>query len=644
MERRGEITVFLSMILLCVAGLLCVMLESARTAGARWYLQAAAGSSIDSLFSQYHRQLWQEYHLLGLEYESEAEMADRLQGFLDSYMETENWYPMAAEEVRFDKVQRLSEEGGLWLETEILDYMKYGIWSQLDIKPEEGARFFTDIREAASMKSVTEAYGKQSGAAWDLEKTLEKIYQCLARQKEHQQKAARELAGENSSGFYGEAGRLEKEIQKIPGLVAAYEKQADRLKKEIEKLEGTYADQSGGLREDMKITLGQELEQYRAYVQEDGERRQQITGLKALGDANSLLISDVRSRVAAIEAYIDSLTEEEDDDSGAMWESARAVWSGFRDSGLVAGGEKQEAKRGWLVQIQKMADSGLLELVIPSDREVSTAAFDLARLPSAGKGGGETDKKNLLNRVLVNEYCSMHFTDFLTMAAETGDSVEEDGEGGQQYGMEYLLGGKGSDRENLAETVKKLLVVREGMNLMYLFSDSQKRQEARTLALGITGALGLTPLVEITAVFILGIWALGEAVMDIRTLLSGGKVPLIKRREEWNLGLEQLLELGKNGMQGEGRDRDSGLSYQGYMKLMLLAEESERKYYRMMDMIQMKLQRKQTDFQIDRCVYRVDSTVAVCGKHVFFSLPLVENLTGNSEHRYTIQAAVGKAY
>ena len=56
--KRGEITVFLSMVLLCVAGLICVMLESARTAGARCYLQIAANSSMDSLFSQYHRQLW----------------------------------------------------------------------------------------------------------------------------------------------------------------------------------------------------------------------------------------------------------------------------------------------------------------------------------------------------------------------------------------------------------------------------------------------------------------------------------------------------------------------------------------------------------------------------------------------------------
>lgn len=215
---------------------------------------------------------------------------------------------------------------------------------------------------------------------------------------------------------------------------------------------------------------------------------------------------------------------------------------------------------------------------------------------------------------------------------------------GQQYGMEYLLGGKGSDRENLADTVKKLLLLREGMNLMHLFSDSQKREEARGLALAITGALGLTPLVEITALFILGIWALGESIMDIRTMLSGGKVPLLKRKEEWILGLEQLLDMGKNQMVPGEKPSETGLSYEGYLKLLLLAEESERKYYRMMDVIQMNLQREQVDFRLEHCAYRVDMETDACGKHVFFALPFVENLTGSKEHGYGMRVSVEKAY
>lgn len=55
MCRKGEITVFLAMILFSVCALLCVIVESARTAGARCYLRMAVDSSADSLMAQYHR-------------------------------------------------------------------------------------------------------------------------------------------------------------------------------------------------------------------------------------------------------------------------------------------------------------------------------------------------------------------------------------------------------------------------------------------------------------------------------------------------------------------------------------------------------------------------------------------------------------
>lgn len=73
-EIKGEVTIFISMVMMCVFALLCGLLESARTAGARWYLQTAASSALDSVFSQYHRQLWDTYRLLFAEYEDEEEL------------------------------------------------------------------------------------------------------------------------------------------------------------------------------------------------------------------------------------------------------------------------------------------------------------------------------------------------------------------------------------------------------------------------------------------------------------------------------------------------------------------------------------------------------------------------------------------
>ena len=160
----------------------------------------------------------------------------------------------------------------------------------------------------------------------------------------------------------------------------------------------------------------------------------------------------------------------------------------------------------------------------------------------------------------------------------------------------------------------------------------------------ITGALGLTPLVEITSFFIMGVWALGESIVDVQTLLEGRKVPLLKSREDWALGVEQLLRMGQSRGSSVTSGGGKGLDYAGYLKLLLLLVPSGQKYYRMMDVMQMDIRLEQGGFLMKRCGYRVDMKTQVCGKHVFFALPFVENMTGSGEHGYQMQVRSQKAY
>lgn len=51
--------------------------------------------------------------------------------------------------------------------------------------------------------------------------------------------------------------------------------------------------------------------------------------------------------------------------------------------------------------------------------------------------------------------------------------------------MEYILGGKNNDRENLKSVAAKLLLIRQGVNMAYLISDGGKRIQIETLSLAI---------------------------------------------------------------------------------------------------------------------------------------------------------------
>ena len=126
MQRlRGEITVFLSLILVCVFSLMMGLLESARTAGARLYLQMAADSALFSVMSQYNRNLWDRYRLLFLEYEAEEDLLASFEQYLGFYLEQDQFYPARLEAAEITELVKAGDAGGAFLEQEILSYIQY---------------------------------------------------------------------------------------------------------------------------------------------------------------------------------------------------------------------------------------------------------------------------------------------------------------------------------------------------------------------------------------------------------------------------------------------------------------------------------------------------------------------------------------
>lgn len=53
------------------------------------------------------------------------------------------------------------------------------------------------------------------------------------------------------------------------------------------------------------------------------------------------------------------------------------------------------------------------------------------------------------------------------------------GKDGGRYQLEYLLHGKDNDRSNLENTVSELFLIRQGINLIQILSDTEKREAAK---------------------------------------------------------------------------------------------------------------------------------------------------------------------
>lgn len=644
MKFKGQITIFLSMILLCVFGLICSLLESARMAGERCYLEMAAYSALDSVMSQYHLPLWEEYRVLGVEYIEEQAVENEFGKYFDEYLKTLNWYADDLDFVKADEIIHLTDRNGRYMEQQILDFMKYGIWT-LDIDPNEAENLNQTIKEAKRVNEVSKRMEEQTRDAWKLERILGQIQDCLKEQETDYQRAAMALESGDGSGFLKAAEDLTDGLEKIPTLVKNYGKQADKLMEKMQEVRTEYEEKRQDMGESVQEVLLDELARYESYVSKSGERRQEVERLPQLAQKQQSLLSQIMEEAAEVMEYIENWEPEEGGslDEEELWVPVRNHFGEYQilQISYTAGGKDTESE-GLLNQIRRAAESGILQLVLPEGEKVSEGIIETAGIPSKNSSLSEDAKterhdepkgiKSAADKALTAEYIGHFFTDFCS------ENKKE-----FQYEIEYILYGSPIDGSNLSSSVTRLLAVREGLNLIHILTDPQKRQEAETLASAIVGAAGFAPLIGITAFFIMGIWALGESLVDVKQLLSGGKVPLWKDDQSWNLGIKELLDLGRTGTipQKEGGE---GFDYTDYLKLFFVLMPTKETIYRMMDMMQINIARREEGFLMSRCASYVEIEAGVCGKHVFLSSGLLKSFMEGKAGEYERRVCVKKRY
>lgn len=170
-----------------------------------------------------------------------------------------------------------------------------------------------------------------------------------------------------------------------------------------------------------------------------------------------------------------------------------------------------------------------------------------------------------------------------------------------KYQIEYLIYGESSDLENLERTVKRLLLWREVANVIYIFSDSAKCGQAEAAALALTAVMLVPQLKDLVKYSILFAWAYVESIQDVKSLMHGDKVPLMKTGADWKTSLSDLLRFTGNVPGGTTGGR--GLGYEEYLRIMLCMESAERKNMRVMDIMEMDIRQTpgNAHFCMDAC-------------------------------------------
>ena len=241
--------------------------------------------------------------------------------------------------------------------------------------------------------------------------------------------------------------------------------------------------------------------------------------------------------------------------------------------------EKEElpAENNPLADIVDIQAQALLNLVSPEGFTLSSKAVKSEETVSNRKlrqGYGTMKEKD--NGAGDTIFFNLYLIDKFGNAANKKENTALD------YEMEYLLGGKASDKD--------------------------MQMEVDTLATTLS-AVFLSP--EIGPVIkhaLLLAWAYGESLTDVKTLLAGKKVPAVKSKESWNLTLDGLLELTKNRSIPEGKETEEGNSYEQYLQMMLVLKSKEELSMRALDLVEINLRSgmEKTFFRADACVSGAD--------------------------------------
>jgi hypothetical protein len=153
-----------------------------------------------------------------------------------------------------------------------------------------------------------------------------------------------------------------------------------------------------------------------------------------------------------------------------------------------------------------------------------------------------------------------------------------------KYEVEYILCGHLDDDENRKDVRRRLKLVRNGVALLYLYTDQKKMSQLTTAAETLTPG----PAAVVTQLALAEAWALAEAENDMRLLEHGYKVPLEKTDATWAVELENIVK--KKPEKFIPMDSERGFTYQGYLQMLLFLESRDRKYGRMMDLMQINIQ------------------------------------------------------
>lgn len=277
--------------------------------------------------------------------------------------------------------------------------------------------------------------------------------------------------------------------------------------------------------------------------------------------------------------------------------------SGGSQKNEISVGNKENLPENPVNSVDVLKGSLTLSLVVEDPSGISGKAISLSdTLSNRRKAQGNLKMSDAggLDKLWFLQYLNRYFS------CGSGSAKKGSEAHALEYELEYCVAGKSSDYENLEKTVKELLLIREAGNFTTIMQDGKKQALALEIATAAVGFTGAAPLIYAVKIGILLAWSYIESILDVRCLLSGGRVALVKSISDWksdvSLGEETLDKKTE-----KTENQEDGLDYREYLQILLMLVREDTLICRAMDIVERNMALKKSSFKMDCQIHGVQA-------------------------------------
>lgn len=652
---RAQITVMAAMVFMLVVSFVTTCVNSAAMSGYNTIIKQSCSLSDESVFAAYSNDLLEQFDIFALK-KSDI-INEKIPQYIKENIKTYS-KDLSLTEASYTGYKYMTDNGGYGVEEQIIKYMKSGGYADV-VKNYNAVN--NRIKESDAVRRVTEAICSTQAAAGESSSVMSLLINTCSDMDEKENEISSMVAEckKNMDELYymyeaDDVNILSKYSRKIERIsyeihnisqdilyqASSYEELRTKSEQSIrechEKLNFNRSDISDELYQELSEDIDRLYTEYGdADVLSEGYIRDSV-------DNDNSIIENIVGNMQAVQDICMKISEPDVEKQEyitkieKIYEDIESEINGFSIKTIVQEYEQYTFRADdyntsitSLNKIYQILKEGAAGLVI--DGEISDKSMDYSDLADtcvSGSYGGDGISNIDIRQALVSEYIISRYagyTDYIEKnGQQTGYIEKNDRSAGRllDYEIEYILCGRQSDKDNLNEVLFKLILIREGLNLSYLVTDVQKKNECFGLALQLLGYTGNMVLIKAAQYFIMSIWAYAESVMELRELYAGESIATVKNADNWITDINTVISSGAAGLKtslfsdknkaGEETGSTAGynsLDYMDYMRILLLIKDRTARNAGIMSAMEMvMIALGHEDFRMKEYIYEASGT------------------------------------